>query len=597
MDYSKWAEIARQEPSEDVGQKEWADMTAEERREAAHHAAEQERRLREARRAHEVYRQEMSQEAEAEAEDESWAHDVDMDSYQDFTVKRVSRVIKARGAKLFQAGDLHCAERQWSGALLLLLKVGLGWPAASELYVQLKCNLAMLYIKSERWAEARQATSAALEVDPRCEKALYRRALVHTHHAEWSEARHGLEALLAMYPANAEAQRRLAEVRGAMQRQAVSVRRAAAGGLELAGAVEELAPDGTLRKVAVLAMGIDRPDGERLRWSWPWGREEWLGQAIDKAVLTVHVVVRSMGGEELFSTRARAALPETPQERDELRMIMREVAELDDLAGKAARTPSDFVARERMQPMRWRYGDPCVYAGFDLAARSMRLEERAVFEIDQPLLEPSVAEFYRKDGGVARVAGLPSFQHSIEERKLTLLAEELTEWELDLENHEQRTVRVDLELVDIALYRDLSPGRCGEYLLRIAHTGQGGGRLRAGMRVQGDFVVAGALSGIALYSVEKAVWILGSEGRESYVTTPGSRPVWIPSVIGKMFRDATWALLYAGARLEARIQAGPSPMELNPKFAKDLHHTRAWGHRPPTAITLKITRVFVDGDP
>lgn len=67
---------------------------------------------------------------------------------------------------------------------------------------------------------------------------------------------------------------RLAEVRGAMQRQAVSVRRAAAGGLELAGAVEELAPDGTLRKVAVLAMGIDRPDGERLRWSWPWGREE-----------------------------------------------------------------------------------------------------------------------------------------------------------------------------------------------------------------------------------------------------------------------------------------------------------------------------------
>lgn len=60
---------------------------------------------------------------------------------------------------------------------------------------------------------------------------------------------------------------------------------------------------------------------------------------------------------------------------------------------------------------------------------------------------------------------------------MTLLAEELTEWELDLENHEQRTVRVDLELVDIALYRDLSPGRCGEYLLRIAHTGQGGGRL------------------------------------------------------------------------------------------------------------------------
>lgn len=40
-----------------------------------------------------------------------------------------------------------------------------------------------------------------------------------------------------------------------------------------------------------------------------------------------------MGGEELFSTRARAALPETPQERDELRMIMREACSAHGLGG------------------------------------------------------------------------------------------------------------------------------------------------------------------------------------------------------------------------------------------------------------------------
>lgn len=54
-----------------------------------------------------------------------------------------------------------------------------------------------------------------------------------------------------------------------------------------------------------------------------------------------------------------------------------EVAELDDLAGKAARTPSDFVARERMQPMRWRYGDPCVYAGSSRAMRRAASRHRA----------------------------------------------------------------------------------------------------------------------------------------------------------------------------------------------------------------------------
>merc|ERR1712060_17222 len=179
-------------------------------------------------------------------------------------------------------------------------------------------------------------------------------------------------------------------------------------------------------------------------------------------------------------------------------------------------TPADFCRQRPLLPMRWRYGDPSVYAGFELAARSMRLGERALFEIDQPLLEPSVSTFYQRDGGVARVAGLPNFKHHIEERKLNLLAEELPEWELDLENKTQRTVRAELELTSIELFRDLSPARNGEYLLCIGTTGRTDGRrIQCGTTIVADFIIAGALDGTPLYSLRRAVWTLGEEGGES----------------------------------------------------------------------------------
>merc|ERR1719215_1802313 len=116
------------------------------------------------------------------------------------------------------------------------------------------------------------------------------------------------------------------------------------------------------------------------------------------------------------------------------------------------------------------------------------------------------------------------------------------------------------------------------------------------MKVQGDFVVAGALDGTALYRVEKAIWVLGEEGCESYVNRHGHRTVWIPACIGRIFQDAVKSrpLLYEGARLEARLQAGPAPMELNPQLAKDLSAKRAWGHKPPVAIAVDITCILDD---
>jgi len=272
---------------------------------------------------------------------------------------------------------------------------------------------------------------------------------------------------------------------------------------------------------------------------------------------------------------------------------MVQVAELDNKSRKLPRTPEDFLTKETLQPLCWRYGDPCVYAGFELASRSMHLGEIAVFEIDQPLLEASVAEFYKKDGGIARVAGLPNFRHHIEDRKLNLLAQELPEWELELESKKQRTVRAELELCSIDLFDDLSPQRTGEYLLRIADPGRFGRKLVHGLKVEANFRVSGALSGMALYRVDNAVWVLGQEGQNTPVERPGMETVWIPACVGQVFQDAcrSMPLLYPGARLEARLQNGPTPMELNPKFGRALSSKRAWNHRPPVSIVVEFLAI------
>jgi len=592
MDYSKWRKVdldgSEGEDDDEQQPKEWSQMNAAEKEATRKSVEQEEAEAQKAKEAHDKYHQGIAR--DVQFQDASWMYDVDEESYEDFTIKRTWRVVKSRGTQFFKAGEYHKAEQQWLGGLALVQKVGMTWPTASDLYVHLKCNLAQLYIKTERWYEARQCASAALDVDPTCEKALYRRALVRMHQTQWNEAKRDLEKILTAYPKNVEAAKKLSEVKAAIKLEQTQRKGV---GVTPVQAKEDLVPDGTLRKITVLVPGEDEPEDPT--WTWPWGLSEWLGTSREKAVLCVHIVVTSVGGEVLFSTRNRMLLPESPEEQMAIRATMLEVAELDDKAGKAMRAPNDFYRHELCQPMRWRYGDPSVYSGFDLAARSMRLGEKAVFEIDQPMLEPSVCEFYQKDGGAARVAGLPNFRHHIEEQKLNLLAEELPEWELDLESKTQRTVRAELELMDINLFRDLSPGRTGEYLVRIADPGDpGGGRIRLGMRVCGDFVVAAALNGSALYHGQSVVWVLGEEGQLCYVDKPGHAPIYVPNIIGKVFQDARWQILHEGTHLEARLQAGPTPIELNPEKAKDFHWKRALGHRSPTAILIHIRKIMED---
>lgn len=600
IDYSRWdavvnkgrTQVEEEERETDEEERDWSQMTEEERRAHAQDAELKERKLMNDRRHHEAN---MRQEYDAIAArmdrdlacvDDSWMQGVDLDSYEDFTIKRTWRVVKPRGTDFFKAGNYAKAEQQWLGGIELVNRVGMSWPTASQLYVQLKCNLAQLYLKQKNWEQARHMTTSALEVDPRCQKALYRRALVRIHYAEWFDAKRDLERVLRGFPNNQEAKTKLGEVNDALRGKAEQLK---GGGVKIASGIEELTPGGTLRKLSVLVRGEDQPADQR--WTWPWGLSSYLAESDDRPVLTVHVVVRTVGGEELFTTRSRAVLPRTPEEQNMLRVTMQKIAQRDDEAGKAPRTPQDFCVTETLKPMRWRYGDPTVYAGFELAARSMRLREKALFEIDQPLLEPSVRDFYRADGGVARVAGLPDFKHHIEERKLKLLEEELHEWELDLENKTQRTVHAELELLELTMYRDVTLQRDGKNLVHIAYAGRPGGQvLERGMRIVGSFVVAGALNGKALYHVEDTTWRLGGEGGESDPDVWG-KSAFVPRCVGQAIADADWEELREGARVEARLEAGPSPLQLNPRLAAGYDWKRAMDHHPPVALTVDIKHI------
>jgi len=607
VDYSRWRSVEDEEDEksepeasdaeepEDATKtastkKPWSRMSPAERLAAEAKAKEEEQKLADLRQKAEDKQKEAAK--SAASADYAWLHDVDPDSYEDFTVKRVLRVVKPRGVEFFKDGKYKEAEEQWLGGLALVRRIGFGTTGAKQLYIQLKCNLAKLYVVMERRHEARQVCTAVLDMDPKSEKALWRRAEANLQDSNFLAAQQDLETLLQHNSSNNAARQKLQELRAAKRNERqTSVCSAHPPSISAAPAGQELTADGSLRKLQILKAGQTHP--EDVRWTWPWGLDEWLGQSSKKAVLTVHVVVRSVGGEELFTTRARARLPKTPLERDELRAAMQEVAALDDLAGKQPRRLDDFLSTEEAMPLRWRYGDPSVYVGFELAARSMMLGEQAVFEIDQPLLEPSVREFYKARGGVARVAGLPEFRHHIEPRKLSLLAEELPEWELDLENKVHRTVRAELELVALDLYRDISPNLTGDFLVNVRSLGHEDGLLLApGDMVLGGFTVAGALDGSCIYQVSEVEWRLGKDDSGRKCRTRYGDDVFVPRCIGKILRAVAGEGLREQAIITARLQEGPTPFELNPALASQYSWERSMQHRPPVAITVEVREVL-----
>ncbi|CAE8664762.1 unnamed protein product, partial [Polarella glacialis] len=248
--------------------------------------------------------------------DLSWLQGRHFDSYEAFCVGRVESTLKKSGNEAFKAGDLDQALVDWEAGIGMLLALGELVPSALEMLCTLRNNLAQLHVKRGEWGKVKDLTEKILDREPSNEKALYRRAQAFFAFSLWDKCEVDLETLLKHHPDNKDSalmlqqvHRKLGKDRKRLGGKAVS---------DIAAGLEELAPDGTVRKLRIEGYGEGDPDA-RPNWIKP----EWrLPSSREKVVVTCQMIIWSHGGEELYNTKEYRPHPETKQARDELKEYM-----------------------------------------------------------------------------------------------------------------------------------------------------------------------------------------------------------------------------------------------------------------------------------
>lgn len=350
---------------------------------------------------------------------------------------------------------------------------------------------------------------------------------------------------------------------------------------DIAAGLEELSPDGTVRKLRIEEYGDGDPDAKP-----DWLKPECVVRGKEKVVVTCQMTIWSHGGEELYNSKEYRPRPETKQARDELKEYMDMVNFLDQEANKAPRLVGDFYQKIKKRPVRWYIGDPGMYKGFDLAVRTMKQGERALFEVDQPMLNPSVEKFYDKIGFHSGIAGLPQLIYTIDEERLAILEDEMPESELDLDNKTQRGVRVELQLLGYIPFRDVSPDGDGAKLHAVLHPGLPDAPvIRRGDMVRGSFFINRPFDGSLLVQNQYVEWRLGvdegkyeKQGESKEPLRPGGG-AFIPRCIADAILQVDWAELHLGALLEVRMRSGPELHEIAPQYAKQFEQARRESHK------------------
>lgn len=339
---------------------------------------------------------------------------------------------------------------------------------------------------------------------------------------------------------------------------------------DICAGLAELCPDGTVRKLRIEEYGEGDPD-EEPKWLQP----QWLSKGSEKVVVTCQMIISSHGGEELYNSKEYRPFPETKQARDELKEYMEMVNFLDQEAGKAPRLVGDFYRKVKKRPVRWFLGDPGMYKGFDLAVRTMKPKERAIFEVDQPMLAASVEQFYEGIGFHSTIAGLPQLQYHIEEQRLQILEDEMTEKELELDNKTQRGVKVEITLLGYIIFRDLSPNGDGSRLHAVIHPGVPEAPvLRRGDAVCGSFFINRPFDGSLLVQNTCAEWRLGEDEGLYEKQGENNEPLrpdggaFVPRSVGDALLKVDWMELRHGALVEVRLRYGPELKDVAPQYAK-----------------------------
>eukprot|EP00931_Biecheleriopsis_adriatica_P115095 TRINITY_DN90932_c0_g1_i1.p1 TRINITY_DN90932_c0_g1~~TRINITY_DN90932_c0_g1_i1.p1 ORF type:complete len:668 (-),score=195.74 TRINITY_DN90932_c0_g1_i1:55-2058(-) len=577
LDYSRFRGIGEDDRDErlQTGDVTWEELKSEEKQQvfAAHDQIDA--MVEQKRQEEEAWKRQLKE----KPSDLSWVQGRHFGSYEAFCVGRVESTLKKSGNEAFKAGDLGKAQADWEAGISMILALGALPEEAKTMLCTLRNNLAQLHIKRGEWGKVKDLTGKILEHQPSNEKALYRRAQAFFTFSLWEQCESDLEVLLKHHPENKDASLMLQQVHRKMGKDRRKLGGKAVN--DIAAGLAELAPDGTVRKLRILEYGEGDPD-EAAKWIQP----HWLQQGAEKVVVTCQMIITSHAGEELYNSKEYRPFPETKQARDELKEYMDMVNFLDQEAKKAPRMVGDFYQKVKKRPVRWYIGDPGMYKGFDLAVRTMKPGERAVFEVDQPMLAPSVENFYESIGFHSTIAGLPQLQYYIEEERLAILSDEIPEEELDLDNKTQRGVKVELTLLGSIVFRDLSPNGDGSRLHAVLHPGLPDAPvIRRGDLVSGAFFINRPFDGSLLVQNACVEWRLGvdeglydkqGENKEPLRPDGGA---FVPKCVGDAILKADWAELRHGALVEVRLRFGPELREVAPQYAKQFEQARRDAHK------------------
>lgn len=439
--------------------------------------------------------------------------------------------------------------------------------------------MAQVYVKTGQWNKVKEMTDKIIEREPTNEKALYKRAQTYFTMSIYDKAEKDLEVLLKHYSTNKEAVKMMSDVRHKLGKDRKKLAGKAVS--DIANGLLELTSDGTVRKLKIEEYGEGDPDEPAA-----WFLESYLNKSRDRPVVTCQMVITSHGGEELYNSREYRPFPETKQARDELKEYMDMVQFLDEEAGKKARMVGDFYQKVKKKPVRWAVGDPGMYKGFDLAVRTLKVNEKAIFEVDQPTLNPSVEKYYEKLGFHSGLAGLPQLVYHIEEERLAILEDEVPEADLDLDSKTQRGVKVELQLLGTIMYRDVSPNLDMAKLHGVIFAGYPADPpIKKGDLVRGAFFITRPFDGSLLTQNQYVEWRLGvdeglfekeGENREPLRPDGGS---FVPKCVADALLSVDWVPLRTGCLVEVRARVGPELHEIAPQYAKQFEAARRDAHK------------------
>ena len=126
---------------------------------------------------------------------------------------------KESGNGHFKSGELDQAARSYRRGVNALKSLNLnngGDEQVKSILVALQTNLSTVTHKQGKYRVSRDVASKALGLDPKCVKALYRRAVAHRMLGDVDSARDDLRSALAIEPNNAAARRELAYAKKAI---------------------------------------------------------------------------------------------------------------------------------------------------------------------------------------------------------------------------------------------------------------------------------------------------------------------------------------------------------------------------------------------